>query len=94
MQSESDLKNSMPIENIKQQTFKLKSYCVIYDKDKREICVNVFEDLIKTIRDKFKIDEKFGMRVEYWSVVYQDWILLESLPESNSKIKVSLEEIR
>lgn len=93
MQSESDIKNSILIENIKQQPM-FKSYCVIYEKDKREICAYTLADLIKCIRDKFKIDEKFSLRIEYWSIVYQDWIILESLPETNSKIKVTLEEIK
>jgi hypothetical protein len=91
MQSESDIKNSMIIENIKPQKM-FKSYCVIYEKDKREIYSHNLEDLIKSIREKFKIDEKFSLRIEYWSIVYQDWIILESLPDSNSKIKVSLED--
>jgi hypothetical protein len=72
-----------------------RSFCVIFGQDKREICAYSIEDLIKNIHDKFEIenDHQF-LRMEYWSLVYQDWILLDGqLPEINSKIKICLKEM-
>lgn len=89
IQSENEMKNSLSIEK-KQST--LKSYCVIFDKDKREICAYSLEDLIKNIKDKFKIEEHNSLRVEYWSNVFSEWILLENLPNTNSKVKISIIE--
>jgi len=62
------------------------------ENDKREISAHNYEDLINMIRKKFKINQSKDLRFEYWSNLYQDWMIMESLPEDNAKIRVSFNE--
>ena len=68
---------------------KLSHFCVIFGEDKRDIAASDCDELERAIRDRFKIDDASRIRSEYWSNVYQEWMLLDqTLPEPNSKIQL------
>jgi hypothetical protein len=69
------------------------SYFVQCSENKREIKASSYEELLKLIQEKFQFIDMNMIRIEYWSKVYEDWILLESLPEDKSKIQINQKEI-
>lgn len=76
------------IDSVKNESNK---YFISYQDDKREVEGTSYEDLVNNIKAKFGLkNEEF--RIEYWSLRYQEWILMESLPENESKLQLYLEK--
>lgn len=64
-------------------------YVIVNQSDKREVKGTTYEELIVNIKEKYDLTDQF--KIEYWSNTYQEWILMESLPENESKLQLIIE---
>lgn len=67
-----------------------KSFLVIYGGEKRQLTAACRNELLKNVSLKFGIEDLAGFKLEFWSNVFQEWVLLDDqLPDDNSKIQVT-----
>jgi len=59
-----------------------------HDDLKREVKANTYQELLDEIKSLLIYNGE-KTKIEYWSNVYNDWLLLESLPDNESRIKIS-----
>ena len=68
-----------------------KTFCVVFNDNKYEISATSTENFYESVKEKLGIKENAKIKAEYWSDKYQEWIIMQSLPESSSKLKISLD---
>ena len=63
-------------------------YLIEYNNVKREISASSYKDLIDNVRIQFELDADFKLEAFFES--YQDWIVIDSLPDNQSKLRILL----
>ena len=74
--------------NLKNLDSTQRKYLIEYDNLKREVKASSYQELLDQIESLLVYNGE-KTKIEYWSNVFNDWLLLESLPDNESKIKIS-----
>ncbi len=78
-----------PKQRLKSKT-NLNKYMIEYNDIKREISAHSYQELVDNTRIKYELEES-NFKIEAFFESYQDWIVIDSLPDNQSKLRISVD---